>query len=209
MPSRVAWITTNVSGPSGAGGECFPAHRCGDNVSSARIDGHQSAHRSPLSLCSSSEIGSLLPVGCLTVDPCGDSPTTAGKISTTGTPQRRVGATVAHPARPRTPTVHAFLRHLEAEGFEAAPRVIGSASTTPATIFAESVWPNPQQSLHEAGAMLRRLHEVSRRFTPPPGAHWTPWSLNARDDEAVISHSNIGALAWGVPPPALYRQVVS
>jgi hypothetical protein len=41
-------------------------------------------------------------------------------------PTRRRGSTVTHPAQPWTPTVHAFLRHLAAEGFDAAPRVVGS-----------------------------------------------------------------------------------
>lgn len=63
-------------------------------------------------------------------------------------PTQRRGSTVAHPAQPWTPTVHAFLRHLEAEGFEAAPRVIGSGfddagnevlSWIAGTIFADTV----------------------------------------------------------------------
>src|SRR5205823_1806197 len=37
----------------------------------------------------------------------------------------RVGATVRRPVQPQTPAVHAFLRHLEAAGFEGAPRVLG------------------------------------------------------------------------------------
>ncbi|WP_280402422.1 hypothetical protein [Nocardia carnea] len=41
-------------------------------------------------------------------------------------PTQRHGALVTHPAQPWTSTVHAFLRHLEAEGFDAAPRVAGS-----------------------------------------------------------------------------------
>ncbi len=116
-------------------------------------------------------------------------------------PTQRRGSAAAHPAQPWTPTVHAFLRHLEAEGFEPAPRVIGSGfdddgreivSWLEGTIFAESVWPHPHQSLHDVGGMLRRLHEVSRTFTQPPDAQWMPWSLHTSGDgDAVISHGNI------------------
>ncbi|MFS8100195.1 phosphotransferase [Lentzea alba] len=115
-------------------------------------------------------------------------------------PAERRGSTVAHPAQPWTPAVHAFLRHLEAEGFEAAPRVVGSGfdddgseilSWIEGAVFAEEVWPDPERSLHDVGAMLRRLHEVSRGFVPPPDARWMPWSLRSRSEEAVISHGNI------------------
>lgn len=107
---------------------------------------------------------------------------------------------VARPAEPWTATVHAFLRHLETEGFEAAPRVVGSGfddagnevlTWLDGTIFAEEVWPDPERSLHEAGAILRRLHEASRSFTPPPDARWMPWTLHSHAADAVISHGNI------------------
>jgi hypothetical protein len=115
-------------------------------------------------------------------------------------PAERRGRVVAHPAQPWTPAVHAFLRHLEAEGFEAAPRVAGSGfddagnetlTWLDGTIIADEVWPDPQRSLHEAGAILRRLHEVSRTFIPPPDVRWMPWSLRSRAAGALISHGNI------------------
>lgn len=115
-------------------------------------------------------------------------------------PAERRGSVVAHPAQPWTPAVHAFLRHLEAEGFPAAPRVVGSGfdeagnevlTWLEGTVFAEQVWPEPERSLHEAGALLRRLHEASRSFTPPRDARWMPWTLHSRGAGAVISHGNI------------------
>jgi hypothetical protein len=115
-------------------------------------------------------------------------------------PTQRHGSTVTHPAQPWTPTVHAYLRHLEDEGFEPAPRVIGSGfddagnevlSWLEGTLFPHSVWPNPEESLHEVGAMLRRLHEVSRTFTPPPDARWMPWTLHAHRGDTLVSHGNI------------------
>ena len=77
---------------------------------------------------------------------------------------------VTHPAQPWTSTVHASLRHLEAEDFKAAPQVAGLGfdeagnevlTWLDGTIFARSVWPNAEQSLHDVGALLRQLHQVS------------------------------------------------
>ncbi|MEU0885845.1 hypothetical protein ABZ345_45335 [Lentzea sp. NPDC005914] len=115
-------------------------------------------------------------------------------------PAEQRGSTVAHPAQPWTPAVHAFLRHLEAEGFETAPRVAGPGfddagnevlTWLPGTVIAEEVWPEPERSLHEVGAILRRLHTAGRSFTPPPDARWMPWTLRSRAHDAVISHGNI------------------
>jgi hypothetical protein len=115
-------------------------------------------------------------------------------------PTQRRGSTVAHPAQPWTPSVHAFLRHLEAEGFDAAPRVVGSGfddagdellTWIEGTILAESVWPNPEGALHEVGSLLRRLHEVGRAFAPPRDARWMPWTLRSTGDRAVVSHGNV------------------
>lgn len=115
-------------------------------------------------------------------------------------PTRRRGSVVAHPAQPWTATVHAYLRHLEAEGFAPAPRVVGTGfddagdeivSWIEGTVFAETVWPNPESSLHEVGSMLHRLHDVSRSFRPPQDAHWMPWSLRSDAEDAVISHGNV------------------
>lgn len=96
--------------------------------------------------------------------------------------------------------MHAFLRHLEAEGFHAAPRVVGSGfddagnevlTWLDGTVLAEQVWPAPERSLHDVGAVLRQPHDASRSFTPPPDARWMPWSLRSRGPGAVISHGNI------------------
>lgn len=113
-------------------------------------------------------------------------------------PTRRNGKLVTHPAQPWTSTVHAYLRHLEAEGFQAAPRVVGfdDAGNEVLTwldgeIHARSPWPDPQQSLHDVGAMLHRLHQLGRTFAPPPDAHWMPWSLHTTGPGTVISHGNI------------------
>jgi len=115
-------------------------------------------------------------------------------------PTRRRGDTAIHPAQPWTATTHAYLQHLHANGFQTAPTVVGSGfdddghevlSWIEGTIFAHTVWPNPEESLHTVGHLLRRLHGVSRTFVPPVDARWMPWTMHTDSPSAVISHANI------------------
>lgn len=91
--------------------------------------------------------------------------------------------TVRRPTGPWTPAVHALLRHLEAHGFEGAPRVLGvdekgreMLSFLPgATIGVARPWPrwvHSDEALVEVGAWLRRYHAAVADFMPPVGAQW-------------------------------------
>ncbi|WP_040833915.1 hypothetical protein [Nocardia brevicatena] len=53
------------------------------------------------------------------------------------------------------------------------------------------MWPDAEQSLHEVGALLRRLRRIGRTFTPPPDARWRPWSLCTDAPGALTGHGNI------------------
>ncbi|MFJ2033488.1 phosphotransferase [Streptosporangium sp. NPDC087985] len=111
----------------------------------------------------------------------------------------RVGDTVRRPTRPSTPSVHAFLRHLEAAGFDGAPRVLGldaqgreiltyvdgESATAPLTDCAVT-----DESLAALAALLRRFHDASASFVPPPGAVWEAGSNDDADPE-VIGHCDI------------------
>ncbi|MGN9909212.1 phosphotransferase [Phytohabitans sp. LJ34] len=95
----------------------------------------------------------------------------------------RVGDTVRRAAGPWTPSVHALLRHLEAVGFERAPRalgfdgqgrevlsylpgeVVGTARPWPAWVYGEA-------ALREVGGWLREFHEAVASFVPPADAVW-------------------------------------
>jgi hypothetical protein len=94
----------------------------------------------------------------------------------------RRGGTVVRDAGPWTPAVHALLRHLEAAGFAAAPRLVGSgfeASGRETLTYIEGEFTQPGPwSLDGAaavGALLRDLHQATASFRPPPGAVWFPW----------------------------------
>lgn len=144
--------------------------------------------------------------------PAGFSPTPAGLVNVSDPPPkstyeftrlRRAGDVVVRSAGPRASTIHALLRHLEDVGFQGAPRVVGSGfdgegNETLTWIEGES----PRHGLDtiEAaaglGSLLRRVHEATASFRPPPDAVWKPnWSREFGDPR-VIGHCDNGF--WNV-----------
>lgn len=113
----------------------------------------------------------------------------------------RRGDVVLREARPWTNTVHALLRHLEAQGFDAAPRVMGSGfdeqgRETLAFIEGETMAKGPWslEASFAVGQLLRRLHNVTATFTPPSNAVWMPWQGRRQGSgRHVISHCDTGA----------------
>jgi Ser/Thr protein kinase RdoA (MazF antagonist) len=95
----------------------------------------------------------------------------------------RVGDTVRRPTGPYSPAVHAFLRHLEAAGFEGAPRFLGidGKGREVLSFIAGEVagkprpaWVLDDSALHGVGTLLRRLHESAADFALPAGVAWPP-----------------------------------
>jgi hypothetical protein len=94
----------------------------------------------------------------------------------------RRGDVVIRDARPWTPAVHALLRHLENEGFAAAPRLAGTGldsagRETLTFIEGEFTQPGPWsiEGAAALGGLLRGLHRATSSFRPPPDAAWFPW----------------------------------
>jgi len=101
------------------------------------------------------------------------------------TPVVRVGTTVRRDTGPWTPSVHALLQHLEAHGFDSAPRVLGldqcgrevlsyiegeagyfdHQRVVPTNLWSDAI-------LIDAARLLRRLHDTTATFTSPPDAVW-------------------------------------
>ena len=86
-------------------------------------------------------------------------------------------------ASPWTATVHAVLRHLEDAGFDAAPRALGfddqgreMLSYLPGeTIGDREPWPgwaSADSMLVQVGQWLRRVHDLTAGFPPPPDECW-------------------------------------
>ncbi len=110
----------------------------------------------------------------------------------------RLGDTVRRNAGPWTPTIHALLRHLDARGFGAAPRPIGVDGDREVLQFIDGDtpmgWPDPfpdwvfaRPSLEVATRLLRRFHDLSTAFDPPPG---TGWQVALPSRHEVICHND-------------------
>lgn len=92
----------------------------------------------------------------------------------------RVGDTVRRPTGPWTPTIHALLCHLEAKGFDGAPRVLGideHGREVLEHVAGTMAWPEmgalaTDDGLARGADLLRRYHEAVADFVVPPDAAW-------------------------------------
>jgi hypothetical protein len=108
---------------------------------------------------------------------------------------------------PGSPTVHAFLRHLESAGFAGAPRVLGIEgdvevlSFVPGEVPADPEWEpgkgNPltaamrsEAALVAAAKLLRDLHAAAAGFDPAPVDRRVPPQLLLPGE--VMSHGDLG-----------------
>lgn len=116
----------------------------------------------------------------------------------------RRGDVVLRDSGPWSATVHSFLRHLEAAGFDAAPRVVASGFDQDGRemltfIEGEFVHPGPwrEEALPVLGNLLRRLHDASDSFRPNPGATWrTGYNRDLGDYRRVYGHGDLGP--WNI-----------
>jgi Ser/Thr protein kinase RdoA (MazF antagonist) len=90
----------------------------------------------------------------------------------------RVGDTIRKPATQATSSVEAFLNHLHAVGFTAAPRSLGRDEQgrhileyIPGSTVDMSR-PLSLSELHRIGRLIQELHTAARSFVPPVSAHW-------------------------------------
>lgn len=134
-----------------------------------------------------------------------------------------MGDTVRRATGPWTPTVHAFLRHLEAAGFTEAPRVMGTdergreilSFIDGETVGDDDPWPvwsGSEDTLVGAIEILRRFHDVSAGFEPPEGARWR--FPGAPGPAAIVVHGDwapynvvwrdgrvVGVIDWDLARP--------
>jgi hypothetical protein len=114
------------------------------------------------------------------------------------TPVVRVGETVRRATGPWSPAVHGLLRHLEVNGFDAAPRVLGIdekgreiLTYIPGEVgwypLLTSMWSD--ETLVAAARLLRRFHNATIGYVPPPGATWQ-LAYPGRERPDVICHND-------------------
>jgi aminoglycoside phosphotransferase (APT) family kinase protein len=116
---------------------------------------------------------------------------------------RRRGDLVLREAGPWSASVHALLRHLEAAGFDAAPRVVGSGFDKQGRevlsyVEGEVINPAPwsDEAMQRLGEMIRRLHDTTRSFSPPPGTLWRSWFGRKLGTPDLIGHCD--AAPWNI-----------
>jgi Ser/Thr protein kinase RdoA (MazF antagonist) len=107
----------------------------------------------------------------------------------------RVGDTVRRPAGPHTPAVHALLRHLEAAGFDGAPRVIGVEGDREILSFvpgeaALAPVPAGDDVPARLGALLRAMHDAQAGFDQAAHAPWQRM-VGAPDTGEVVCHNDL------------------
>ena len=143
-----------------------------------------------------------------------------------------VGGTVRRKTGPWTPAVHDLLAYLAAQGFEGAPRPLGFddqgreiLTYLPGDTVGNSrpwpEWTRSDRALLEAGAWLRRYHDVVRNYRPPANAvwrlstrTWQPGDVIAHNDAAPYNavwagHDDdglVGFIDWdfAAPQPAIW-----
>src|SRR5579884_1088965 len=124
-----------------------------------------------------------------------ERPLAGGNLSTVV----RVGETVRRGPRPGSAAVHGLFRLLEAREFDGAPRFLGIdergreiLSFIPGEVGA---YPLPAYmwsdlALTDIARLLRRYHDATAGYTPPPGATWQFVYPDASRHE-VICHNDV------------------
>jgi hypothetical protein len=113
----------------------------------------------------------------------------------------RVGDTVRRLPRPFSPSVRALLRHLEAVGFDGAPRHLGVDERGREILsYLDGEVPRPpypdwamtDRALVDLGGLLRRFHEASASF-PPDAPGTTGWADFWSDPRggSVVCHNDV------------------
>jgi aminoglycoside phosphotransferase (APT) family kinase protein len=116
-----------------------------------------------------------------------------------------IGETVHRATGRWTPAVHALLRHLEAVGFEGAPRVLGFdergrelLTYLPSSAHSRRDATKSDEALEELGRLLRSYHDAVSDFEPPADA---VWRLGRRAEPGmIVCHNDVN------PGNVVYRE---
>jgi hypothetical protein len=127
----------------------------------------------------------------------------------------RRGDVVLRASGPWSSTVHSFLRHLEAGGFQGAPRVAGSGFDERGRemltyIEGEFVHPAPwpEAALPIFGSLLRQLHNAGDSFRRAPAPRGGPGMVETL--EIITESTAIAILVHGISSPRTgYRSLSS
>ncbi len=110
-----------------------------------------------------------------------------------------VGGRVRRPARPQTATVHALLRHVRDAGCTGVPEPLGVDADghewlgfVPGDVPVPPypAWSRTDAALGSVAALLRRFHDATVGFRPPPGAVWDRELAGAAPGD-VVGHFDV------------------
>jgi len=106
----------------------------------------------------------------------------------------RVGDTVRRPSGPWSESVHCFLAHLNAAGYDGAPTTLGFDEQgrhvleyIPGDVAVPFRVEDPDAGVRRVGRLLRDLHDASATYVPPADAVWNVVIPPNRHD-LVIHH---------------------
>jgi Ser/Thr protein kinase RdoA (MazF antagonist) len=107
------------------------------------------------------------------------------------------GDVVRRPAHPWTPTVHAFLGHLRAQGLDCVPEPrsidgdVETVSYLPGASGRDGWFAQHSSAgLRSAARLLRTIHDASRGWSPPDDALWSGPEVPGND--RVMCHGDPG-----------------
>jgi hypothetical protein len=112
----------------------------------------------------------------------------------------RVGDTVRRPWGPHSPAVHALLTHLEAVGFDGAPRFVGRDQQGRAVLsFIEGevgippfpAWVADEALLDSVAALHRRFHDAVHGFALPAGTVWDTTLTGDPTRATLVGHNDL------------------
>ena len=122
-----------------------------------------------------------------------------GGVANAGAVVRR-GDHVLRPSNPNTPTIHAFLRHLHHNRFDGACEPVGvDRDGRERLVFVPGdvgfppypAWAQTDLALASAAALMRRMHDASADFVPPPDAPWSTEMADPAGVHEVICHNDV------------------
>lgn len=122
----------------------------------------------------------------------GETPLSGGNV----TAVVRIGDTVRRATGPWSPAVQALLQHLEAAGYDAAPRFLGIDEQGREMLsYVEGHVPEGARpdvvtdaALRDVGRMIRALHVASAGFQLPDGVSWHFRPLSGPEPHVVCHH---------------------